>query len=65
MLEKKTEIKNTRGKTEIENAGRENRDRKYQRRKQRQKILEEKTEIENDRGKQRQKMLNLRQHCNG
>ena len=29
MLEKKTEIKNTRGKTEIENAGRENRDRKY------------------------------------
>ena len=29
MLEKKTEIKNNRGKTEIENAGRENRDRKY------------------------------------
>ena len=29
MLEKKTEIKNKRGKTEIENAGRENRDRKY------------------------------------
>ena len=49
MLEKKTEIKNKRGKTEIENAGRENRDRKYQRRKQRQKILEEKTEIENQR----------------
>ena len=50
------------GKTEIENAGEENRDKKYQRenrdrkcwkRKQRQKILEEKTEIENTRGENR------------